>query len=62
MPTEGRRKPSRSLNAPSGAGCSLTLTADDLAWLAGGLNAPSGAGCSLTLEMRGYEPYFVEES
>ena len=43
-----------SLNAPSGAGCSLTPRALRLADLkVGSLNAPSGAGCSLTLLLGG---------
>ena len=37
-----------SLNAPSGAGCFLTLGGIMDAFLVVSLNAPSGAGCFLT--------------
>ena len=44
-PPGGRKE---SLNAPSGAGCSLTPTTPPTLSLPASLNAPSGAGCSLT--------------
>ena len=37
------------LNAPGGAGCSLTVYGlDKSTWWVTSLNAPDGAGCSLT--------------
>ena len=40
---------SRGLNAPDGAGCSLTSGGvQEHAHIRSGLNAPDGAGCSLT--------------
>ena len=38
----------KSLNAPDGAGCSLTRRSDQREAHWNGLNAPDGAGCSLT--------------
>ena len=47
-----------SLNAPSGAGCFLTLPTPTGGSVARCLNAPSGAGCFLT-ENKG--AYFIDE-
>ena len=55
----GRR--ARSLNAPTGAWCSLTLLGRLLHTRGFRLNAPTGAWCSLTLIRKGVGPWLTSQ-